>query len=94
VRKEADVTPEDVRSELEKHQFIPFRLHLVSGAKVEVRSAAAAFMLHNAVLVLQNQEPGDGAETGYDVIALRNIERLEQLQAAASSAAGGPEGSR
>ena len=88
MEKEEGVTPEDIRSELETHPFIPFRLHLVSGAKVDVRAAGVAFMLHNAVLVLQNQQ-SDDPEAGYDVIALRNIERLEQLRAEPRPVEGG-----
>ena len=35
-------------------------------------------MLQNAILVFQ-RDPGPDGETLYDVIALRNIERLEQI---------------
>jgi hypothetical protein len=73
------VTSEDVRSELDKTPFVPFRLHLVSGKTVDVGVPAAGWMLQNAILVMQPRE--DMADdVGYDVIALRNIERLEQLR--------------
>jgi hypothetical protein len=73
------MTSEDVRSELEKDPFIPFRLHLVSGKTVDVTMPTAGLMLQNAILVLQAPSRPDD-EPGYDVIALRNIERLEQLR--------------
>ncbi len=73
------MTSEDVRSELEKVAFVPFRLHLVRGKEVDVLHANMAFMLQNAVLVLQSGRTTP-ARKGYDVVALRNIERLEQLE--------------
>lgn len=69
------MTSEDVRSELEKEPFAPFRLHLVSGKAVEVVSAGAAWMLQNAILVFQDLQ----SHGRYDIVSLRNVERLEQL---------------
>ena len=71
------MTSEDVRSELERLPFRPFRLHLVSGKEVDIGMAGAAYMLQNAVIVLHDPRISEGA--GYDVIALRNIERLERF---------------
>ena len=71
------MTSEDVRAELDKDPFIPFRVHLVSGKTVEVTNPAAGWMLQNALLVLQTARPG--VDAGYDVLSLRNIQRLEQL---------------
>lgn len=68
------MTSEDIRSELDKSPFIPFRLHRVSGKTVDVIMPGQAVMLQNAVLVLHPTAAG-----GYDVISLRNIEMLEQL---------------
>ena len=72
------MTSGDVKAELEKQPFTPFRIHLVSSKTVDVRSAAAGWMLQNAVMVFQNpQDPVHASR--YDLVALRNIERLEQL---------------
>jgi hypothetical protein len=79
VLKEPGMTSEDIRSELEKDPFVPFRLHLVSGKTVDVKAARAAWMLQNAVVVLQEIPAGSDERGLYDVVALRNIERLEQL---------------
>jgi hypothetical protein len=68
------MTSEDIRSELQRTPFVPFRLHLVSGYTIEVTSAAAASMLQNAILILHTPP-----REGYNLVALRNIERLEQL---------------
>ena len=63
--EERAVTNEDVRSEIEKVPFVPFRFHLVSGKTVEVPNSGSAFMLKNAVIVFQKQ-PTDPDATPYD----------------------------
>ncbi|HZL37513.1 MAG TPA: hypothetical protein VFC78_19500 [Tepidisphaeraceae bacterium] len=73
------MTSEDIRSELQKSPFTPFRLHLVSGKTLDVFRSNAAEMLQNSVLIFQEPtQPRE--EVGYDIVALRNIERLEQLK--------------
>jgi hypothetical protein len=69
------VTNEDVKSELDKQPFRPLRFHLVSGKTIDVMATNQAYMLKNAVMVV----PDPRAER-YDIVALRNIERLEQLE--------------
>lgn len=68
------MTSEDVKSLLEKDPFIPIRLHLVSGDEIDIPSFGSATMLQNAIMILHTP-PRDG----YDIVALRNIERLELL---------------
>jgi hypothetical protein len=70
------MTSEDVRSELEKEPFEPFRIHLLSGKAIDVTSPNAATLLQNSVMVFRNWHQRQAS--GYDVIALRNIERIEQ----------------
>ena len=79
------MTSEDLRSELEKQPFTPLRLHLVSGYSIEVKAAADATMLQNAILIMHNPDPRF-EEAGYDVVALRNIERIEQIRSATREA--------
>ena len=74
------MTSEDVTSELDKLPFAPFRIHLVSGKTIDVPDSGLAFMLQNAVMVFQRQED-DQDTPPYDIISLRNIERLEQVPA-------------
>lgn len=69
------MTNENIGSEIEKHPFVPFRLHLVSGKTVDVKSSGNAWMLQHAVMIFQDLPSHDR----YDIVALRNIERLEQL---------------
>jgi hypothetical protein len=72
-----NVTSEDLRSELEKQPFIPLRMHLVSGKTLDIAAHDAAWMLQNSVLIFHVPH---SKESGYDVVALRNIERLEQVR--------------
>ncbi len=74
------MTSKDVETELERDPFVPLALHLVSGKVVQVPSPGAAWLMQNAILVFQNARPGRVRVDGYDVIALRNIERVEQLR--------------
>lgn len=72
------MTGEEIRSEVEREPFVPFRLHLVSGKTFDVTATATVLTLRNAVLILS--PPMDGADEGdYNIVALRNIERLERL---------------
>ena len=72
------MTSKDLEAELLKDPFVPLRLHLVSGKTIDIPRQGVAWMMQNAVLVFQNAQPGRTRATGYDVIAYRNIERLEQ----------------
>jgi hypothetical protein len=71
------MTSEDIKSELEREPFRPFRLHLVSGKVVAVKTPNDAHMLQNAVMVFFGRTVRSAMHDRYDVIALRNIERLE-----------------
>ena len=71
------MTSEDVRSELERDPFVPLRLHLVSGKVVEVNTVRSAWLLQHSLLVLHSRTD-PSIEPGYDILALRNIERLER----------------
>ncbi len=71
------VTTEDLRSELEKQPFIPLRMHLVSGKTLDIAAQDAAWMLQNSVLIFHIPH---SKESGYDLISLLNIERLEQVR--------------
>lgn len=73
------MTSKDVETELERDPFVPLALHLVSGKVVTIPAPGAAWLMQNAILVFQNARPGKVRVDGYDVIALRNIERMEQV---------------
>ena len=75
------MTSKDIQAELERDPFVPMALHLVSGKVVRVLAPGVAWLMQNALLVFQNAKPGKARVGGYDVIALRNIERIQQLHA-------------
>jgi hypothetical protein len=78
--EEDKMTAEDLRAELERESFIPLRLHLVSGKTIDVPHAGVAWMLRNSVVCLHPLDPDTDEPAAYDMIAIRNIERLEQLR--------------
>jgi hypothetical protein len=71
------MTSEDLKAELEKDPFVPLRLHLVSGKVLKITWPGAAWLLQNSVLIMRNVKPGERGSDGYDVVSLRNIERIE-----------------
>jgi hypothetical protein len=74
------MTSEDVIQELEREPFVPLRLHLSSGQKIDIPYPNTAWIRQNTVIIVHPLRPGTVAIGNYDVIALRLIERIEQLQ--------------
>ena len=73
------MTPEDVNQELDREPFVPLRLHLSSGQKIEIEYPNSAFVRQNTLLVVHRLAPHTHAIGKYDVVALRLIERIEQV---------------
>jgi hypothetical protein len=73
------MTYEDLAAELEKDPFVELRLHLVSGNSVDISQPGDAWMLRNAVMILHGIDRDPEQIGRYDVVALYNIERIEQL---------------
>jgi hypothetical protein len=73
------MTSEDIAQEIDRQPFIPFRLHLSSGQTVEVLYPNTAWVRQNTVLIVHPLERGTSRIGNYDVIALRLIERIEQI---------------
>jgi hypothetical protein len=72
------MTSEDIRAELQRQPFFPFRLHMVSGKILDITTTTGITLLQNAILILGR--PLDRHDEGdYNMISLRNIERLERL---------------
>ena len=74
------MTPEDVKQELEREPFAPLRLHLSSGQKIDVPYPNTAWVRQNTLLIVHPLRRGTAEIGNYDVIALRLIERIEQLR--------------
>jgi hypothetical protein len=77
------MTTEDIKQEIDREPYVPLRLHLSSGQKIELPYPHMAWVRQNTLLVVHPLERGTHAIGNYDVIALRLIERIEQLKEAA-----------
>jgi hypothetical protein len=73
------MTSEDVLQELQRQPYVPLRLHLTSGQKVDISQPNTAWVRQNTLLIVFPLKPGTHAIGNYDVVALRLIERIEQL---------------
>jgi hypothetical protein len=73
------MTSEDVLQELEREPFIPLRLHLSSGQRINIEYPNSASVRQNTLLIVHRLAPGTQAIGNYDVIALRLVDRIEQL---------------
>jgi hypothetical protein len=82
------MTTEDLRQELERDPFVPLRLHLSSGKTVDIEYANSAFVRQNTVLIVHRLAPHSAAIGNYDVIALRLIEHIEQVDEGSGARAG------
>jgi hypothetical protein len=79
------MTSEDVLQELEREPFVPLRLHLASGQTMDIVHPGTAWIRQNTLLIVHPLRRGTAAIGGYDVIALRLIERMEQLPEASAA---------
>ena len=73
------MTQEDVKQEIEREPFLPLRLHLASGKVIDIEYPNSAFVRQNTLLIVHRLARGTAAIGNYDVVALRLIERIEQL---------------
>ena len=73
------MTTEDVKRELTRDPFVPLRLHLLSGKTVGIPYPNTAWVRQNTLLVVHPLQRGTAEIGGYDVVALRLIERIEQV---------------
>ena len=70
------MTGAEVRAELDRDPFVPFRLHLVSGKTIDVNDSSEGWMLARSILITRRRK---NREPSYNVVALVNIERIERL---------------
>jgi hypothetical protein len=73
------MTSEDMRQELERTPFVPLRLHLASGQTMDIPYENTAWVRQNTLVIVFPLAKGSAAIGNYDVIALRLIERIEQI---------------
>jgi hypothetical protein len=80
------MTAEDVMRELARDPYVPLRLHLSSGQVIDIRYPHTAWVRQNTLLVVHPIEPFSPEIGTYEVIALRLIERIEQLDGGGTAA--------
>jgi hypothetical protein len=73
------MTTEDLAQELERQPFVPLRLHLSSGQTIDLLYPHTGWIRQNTLLIVHPLERGTQRIGNYDVIALRLIERIEQI---------------
>jgi hypothetical protein len=76
------MTSEDVKQGLERDPFVPLRLHLASGNTIDVPYPNTAWLRQNTIVIVHPLRRGTVEIGNYDVVALRLIERIEQLNEA------------
>jgi hypothetical protein len=76
------MTSEDVKQELERDPFVPLRLHLASGNTIDVPYPNTAWLRQNTIVIVHPLRRGTVEIGNYDVVALRLIEGIEQLNEA------------
>jgi hypothetical protein len=75
----ASLTAEDVRAELTRSPFVPFRFHLKDGRTFDVPHRDVAHTLPYGVLVLLGLKEGTHQADGYDRFPYEHINRIEHL---------------
>lgn len=73
------MTSEEIMQEIDRDPFVPLRLHLSSGQKMDILYPQMVWLRQNTLLIVHRLSKGTQAIGNYDVIALRLIERIEQL---------------
>ena len=82
------MTTEDLKQGIERERFVPLRLHLSSGKTMDIEYANSAFVRQNTLLIVHRLAPGSAAIRNYDVVALRLIERIEEIGDGSAARAG------
>jgi hypothetical protein len=73
------MTSQDIQQELDREPFVPLRLHLASGQKINIEYPNSAFVRQNTLLIVHRLAPRTHAIGNYDVVPLQLIERIELL---------------
>ncbi len=73
------MTSENIKHEIERHPFVPIRLHLASGKEIDIHDPVSVWFQRNALLIVHRIPPGAQEVGRYEVIAFDLIERIQQL---------------
>jgi hypothetical protein len=81
--------PAEIKTELAREPFIPLRLHLTSGKKLDVPFKGVATMVQGGLLVMKGVREGSRMAKGFDVVGYDKIARIEPHTAAKRSSGKG-----
>jgi hypothetical protein len=70
---------EEVKQEIARDPYLPLRLHLNNGRKIDLPYQNMGWLQRTALLVVHRLGPRTQVIDSYDVIELGLIERIEQL---------------
>ena len=73
------MSPEQLDQQLSQEPFIPLRLHLTDGTKVEINNPALAVISRLALYVFRVDRPNSHLAQDYHLIALRHIVQVEPV---------------
>jgi hypothetical protein len=69
---------EAIGVEIRRDPFVPLRIHLNNGRKLNVRFSTAAVLLKHGLMVFKGiRKEGSHVATGYEQIPYENIARIE-----------------
>ena len=80
-----DMNPDALAAELNRDPFIPLRLHLSDGRKVDIRNPGPCFIARMALYFFRAR-PHDALAEDVQVISLRHIASVKTLPARARAA--------
>jgi hypothetical protein len=73
------MTIKEIEDELEREPYIPLRLHLDDGKTVDLPRPGVAWTMRHSLLVFQPGPESKYRVTRYDIISLRHVVKIEQL---------------
>jgi hypothetical protein len=73
------MTSENIKHEIERHPFVPVRLHLASGKELDIHDPGTVWFERRALLIMHRIRPGSQDIGRYDVIAFDSVERIQQI---------------
>lgn len=74
------MTSEDVLQELEREPFVPIRLNLTDGTKVDIQNPGLSFVNNLALYLARTDRPNSRLAADFRLISLRHIVSVEQIE--------------
>ena len=75
------MNPEALLAELEREPFVPIRLNLTGGSKVEIQNPGLSFINNLALYLARIDRPNSRLAADFRLISLRHIVSIEQIEA-------------